>query len=166
MRPILEAHCFECHGPKKSRGRLRLDLSASAFKGGDTRAPRSSPSDADESLMVRRVLGLDGEDRMPLDKPPLPDAQIGLSRSGSIKAQPGPTMARRPAQRRHTPRPRRRTLGLHRPADANASARSSAPIGHATPIDRLRARAAGEGGPAALARGQPRQRCCAVSRWI
>ena len=36
IRPILEANCFECHGPKKSRGRLRLDVKASAFKGGNT----------------------------------------------------------------------------------------------------------------------------------
>ena len=25
VRPIFEQHCYECHGPKKSRGRLRLD---------------------------------------------------------------------------------------------------------------------------------------------
>ena len=36
IRPILEANCFECHGAKKSRGRLRLDLKAAAFKGGNT----------------------------------------------------------------------------------------------------------------------------------
>ena len=31
--------------------------------------------------MVRRVLGLDGEDRMPLDEDPLPDSQIALLRA-------------------------------------------------------------------------------------
>ena len=31
--------------------------------------------------MVRRVLGLDGEDRMPLDEDPLPESQIALLRA-------------------------------------------------------------------------------------
>src|SRR6478736_2864153 len=26
VRPILESHCYECHGTKKTRGRLRLDV--------------------------------------------------------------------------------------------------------------------------------------------
>jgi mono/diheme cytochrome c family protein len=75
--PILEANCVECHGPKKSRGRLRLDVKASAFKGGNT-GPALVANDSERSLMVRRVLGLDGEDRMPLDEDPLPDSQIAL----------------------------------------------------------------------------------------
>ena len=79
VRPILEQHCYECHGPKKSRGRLRLDSRASGLKGGVS-GPVLVPGDADRSLMVRRVLGLDGEDRMPLDKDPLPDAQIAVLR--------------------------------------------------------------------------------------
>ncbi len=77
IRPILEANCFECHGTKKSRGRLRLDVKAAAFKGGNT-GPAVIAHDSDQSLMVRRVLGLDGEDRMPLDEDPLPDSQIAL----------------------------------------------------------------------------------------
>jgi len=33
VRPILEAHCFKCHGPKKQKGDLRLDtLSADLLK--------------------------------------------------------------------------------------------------------------------------------------
>ncbi|MBK5296903.1 MAG: PSD1 domain-containing protein, partial [Vicinamibacteria bacterium] len=79
IRPILEANCFECHGTKKSRGRLRLDFKVAAFKGGNT-GPALVAHNSDESLMVRRVLGLDGEDRMPLDEDPLPDAQIALLR--------------------------------------------------------------------------------------
>ncbi len=79
IRPILEANCFQCHGPKKSRGRLRLDVKAAAFKGGNT-GPAVIANDSEHSLMVRRVLGLDGEDRMPLDEDPLPDGQIALLR--------------------------------------------------------------------------------------
>ena len=80
VRPILESRCYECHGPKKAKGRLRLDLKASAIKGGLT-GPAVIPGNADDSLLVRRVLGLDGEDRMPKDKDPLPDAQVALLRA-------------------------------------------------------------------------------------
>jgi hypothetical protein len=80
IRPILEASCFECHGAKKARGRLRLDLKAAALKGGNT-GPALIAHDSDGSLMVRRVLGLDGEDRMPLDEDPLPETQIAMLRT-------------------------------------------------------------------------------------
>ncbi len=36
VRPILEAHCFQCHGPKKQKGNLRLDALS-------PRSPRASP---------------------------------------------------------------------------------------------------------------------------
>ena len=79
IKPILERHCFECHGPKKAKGSLRLDLRDRAFRGGVT-GPAVVPGDSEQSLIVRRLLGLDGEDRMPLDKDPLPEAQIALIR--------------------------------------------------------------------------------------
>jgi hypothetical protein len=80
IRPILESHCYECHGTKKTRGRLRLDVKGAALRGGAT-GPAVIPGNADDSLMIRRVLGLDGEDRMPLDKDPLPADQIATLRA-------------------------------------------------------------------------------------
>ena len=80
VRPILESHCYECHGTKKTRGRLRLDVKSVALKGGST-GPAVIPGNADDSWMVRRVLGLDGEDRMPLDKDALPADQIATLRT-------------------------------------------------------------------------------------
>jgi mono/diheme cytochrome c family protein len=77
IRPILARRCFECHGPAKARGRLRLDVKAAAFKGGMT-GPAVVAHKTDESLILRRVRGLDGEDRMPLDEDPLGDAEIAL----------------------------------------------------------------------------------------
>ena len=98
VRPILEANCFECHGAKKARGRLRLDLKAAALKGGNT-GPALIAHDSDESLMVRRVLGLDGEDRMPLDEDPLPESQIALLRAwidqGAVWPEDGSTTTSR-----------------------------------------------------------------------
>jgi len=79
IQPILEQHCYECHGAKKTKGSLRLDRAASARKGGMT-GPAVVAGDSEHSLLVRRLLGLDGEDRMPLDKDPLPEAQVALIR--------------------------------------------------------------------------------------
>ena len=80
IQPIFETHCYECHGPKKSRGRLRLDLRNAALKGGETGAA-IVPGNSEHSLIVRRILGLDDEDRMPKDEDPLPPAQIALLRA-------------------------------------------------------------------------------------
>src|SRR4029079_5630885 len=80
IQPILQNSCYECHGPKKVKAKLRLDSRAGVIKGGDTGAI-VVPGNSDKSLIVRRLLGLDGEDRMPKDGDPLPAAQIALIRS-------------------------------------------------------------------------------------
>ena len=80
IQPILEKSCYECHGPKKSRGKLRLDLRGAALKGGET-GPAIVPGNSDRSLLVRRVLGLDDEERMPKDGDPLPAEQIARLRA-------------------------------------------------------------------------------------
>ena len=80
IQPILQTHCYECHGPKKTKAGLRLDRRATAMKGGET-GPAIVPGKSDQSLIVRRLLGLDDEDRMPKDEDPLPDAQIALIRT-------------------------------------------------------------------------------------
>ena len=36
IRPILESHCYECHGTKKDPRQLRLDVKGAALKGGMT----------------------------------------------------------------------------------------------------------------------------------
>jgi mono/diheme cytochrome c family protein len=80
IQPILEANCYECHGPKEVKARLRFDRRDSVVKGG-VNGPPLKPGDSEHSLIVRRLLGLDGEDRMPLDLDPLPDAQIAVIRA-------------------------------------------------------------------------------------
>jgi len=39
VRPILKHNCYECHGEKKQKSGLRLDVKSSALKGGDEHAP-------------------------------------------------------------------------------------------------------------------------------
>ncbi|HEX6463834.1 MAG TPA: DUF1549 domain-containing protein, partial [Vicinamibacterales bacterium] len=92
IQPILQAQCYECHGPKKSKNGLRLDSRAAAFKGGDD-GPVIVPGNGEHSLVVRRLLGLDGEDQMPKDKDPLPRAQIDAIRAWIDQGAPWPESA-------------------------------------------------------------------------
>jgi hypothetical protein len=80
IEPILAKNCYECHGPKKEKAHLRLDSAAGVMKGGEAGAI-VLPGNSQQSLMVRRLLGLDGEDRMPKDEDPLPTDQIALIRA-------------------------------------------------------------------------------------
>ena len=36
VRPVFEKHCYECHGSKKQKSGLRLDMKSAAFKGGES----------------------------------------------------------------------------------------------------------------------------------
>src|SRR6188474_1615821 len=80
VRPILQKNCYECHDARKQKARLRLDSLAAIMKGSENGAI-VLPGNGEKSPMVRRLLGLDGEDRMPKDKDPLPPAQIALIRA-------------------------------------------------------------------------------------
>ncbi len=75
VRPILEANCFECHGPEKQKSGLRLDLQEIALVGGDS-GPAIVPGDADNSLLVQLVSGQDPERHMPPKGDPLTAEQV------------------------------------------------------------------------------------------
>jgi uncharacterized membrane protein/mono/diheme cytochrome c family protein len=77
VKPILQATCVECHGADKVRGGLRLDTGAGILKGGKDGTVLVA-HDPDKSQIVRRVLGLDGKKRMPIDKPALKPEQIEI----------------------------------------------------------------------------------------
>ena len=49
-----------------------------------------TPGKSEESLLIRRVLGLDGEDQMPLDNDPLPEAMIARLRAWIDQGAPMP----------------------------------------------------------------------------
>jgi uncharacterized membrane protein/mono/diheme cytochrome c family protein len=54
VRPILDAHCIECHGPRKQKGGLRMDSKAWLFNG-DEEDWTVLPGKSSESLLVHRV---------------------------------------------------------------------------------------------------------------
>jgi mono/diheme cytochrome c family protein len=80
IQPIFKQYCAECHGPSKARGRLRLHTPDFILRGGLSGSP-ITPGNSEVSLLVRRVMGLDGEDQMPLDGEPLPEATIARLRA-------------------------------------------------------------------------------------
>ncbi len=75
VRPILEANCYACHSGAQPKSQLRLDRKSAAMKGGMS-GPVIIAGDSKDSRLIHRVLGMDGEARMPFGKQPLSDAQI------------------------------------------------------------------------------------------
>src|SRR3954469_16150846 len=54
VRPVLATRCFECHGPAKQKGGLRLDSLPTILRGGD-RGPAVRPGKPEESPLVTAV---------------------------------------------------------------------------------------------------------------
>ncbi len=80
IKPLLARHCVSCHGAEKPRGGLRLDTAGAALKGGKE-GPAVVPGNAEESALLAAVLGEGATERMPLNRPPLSEAEITLLRA-------------------------------------------------------------------------------------
>ena len=82
IRPILQSHCYKCHGAEVQKGGLRLDHRELALKGGDSGAllvPRKS----DDSEMFNRITADEEAQRMPpvsSKMPPLSKSEIASVR--------------------------------------------------------------------------------------
>ena len=91
VKPILTRHCVSCHGAAKPRGGLRLDTAAAAMAGGKG-GPVVVPGKGASSPLIEALRGDGATDRMPLNRPPLPEAEIKLIEAWidqGAKAQPG-----------------------------------------------------------------------------
>ena len=80
IQPVLEQYCYECHGRSKARGQLRLHAPEFIAKGGQSGAV-ITPGTGHTSLLIRRLLDENPDDRMPLDADPLPAETIALIRA-------------------------------------------------------------------------------------
>jgi mono/diheme cytochrome c family protein len=86
IQKIFQNSCVGCHGPKKVKGRLRLDTLEAAMKGGES-GKVIIPGKSAESPLVLNVAGLGDEDHhMPPPKnkagiKPLTAEEIGLLRA-------------------------------------------------------------------------------------
>jgi uncharacterized membrane protein len=79
VQPVLEGKCYGCHGPRKQKGRLRMDQPGLLMKGGKDGAV-IIPGKPDESLLIKRI-GLPEEDEhhmAPKEKPQLSEKEIRL----------------------------------------------------------------------------------------
>lgn len=67
VRPVLAQQCFTCHGMDDHgrKGRLRLDLSASAYGKGKSGEIAIVPGKPDASEVVKRILSADKDEVMP-----------------------------------------------------------------------------------------------------
>jgi cytochrome c553 len=65
VRPLLAAKCWQCHGPQKQKGKLRLDSAAALTKGGES-GPVLVPGKPDASLLIQAVRRT-GDVKMPPD---------------------------------------------------------------------------------------------------
>ncbi len=72
VQPILENNCVSCHGPDKSKGKLRLDSYAAALKGGGSGLAIVPGKPAESGLVKRIHLPLADEDHMPPEGKPQP----------------------------------------------------------------------------------------------
>jgi mono/diheme cytochrome c family protein len=94
IHPILADNCFHCHGvdERARKGGLRLDVSESAVRGGDSGDPAIVPGKPDVSQLIHRITASDESERMPPAdaKPALTAAQVETLRkwiAGGAKYQ-------------------------------------------------------------------------------
>jgi mono/diheme cytochrome c family protein len=80
IAPIFQKNCITCHGSEKPQGGLRLDSEADSLKGGES-GKVIIPGDGEKSPLVKRLLGVGEEARMPIGADPLPAGQIQLIRA-------------------------------------------------------------------------------------
>lgn len=70
VEPVLFEKCYNCHGAKKTKGGLRIDSEKLLLKGGKS-GPAIHPGNPDDSeLMIRLLLPMDDDKRMPPKKQP------------------------------------------------------------------------------------------------
>lgn len=79
IQPMLQSKCNGCHGPKRQKGKLRLDSPEWMLKGGKD-GPAIDKGRAEESEMIKRILlPKEDDDHMPpRQKPQLNERQIAI----------------------------------------------------------------------------------------
>lgn len=74
VKPILQRHCYSCHGALQQQSGLRLDHPSFIQAGGDRGA--SFDAAGGESILLAAVRGTGDVERMPLEAEPLSDEQV------------------------------------------------------------------------------------------
>ena len=75
VRPLLESHCFNCHGPTKQKAGLRVDSRTAMMRGGES-GPILEPGDPGSSRLIE-VIRYSGDVQMP-PRRKLDEAEIAV----------------------------------------------------------------------------------------
>ncbi len=80
--PLFKKSCIECHGPKRQRGRLRVDSVEEILKGARGK-PMVEKGKSEKSRLVHVVARLDPDEAMPPEGEgePFTREQVGLIRT-------------------------------------------------------------------------------------
>lgn len=76
LKPLFHERCNACHGSLKQEAGLRLDAGQLVLRGGDSGA-LIQPGDPATSLLMERLRGGEGIERMPPEGAPLTEEQLG-----------------------------------------------------------------------------------------
>ena len=76
VRPIFEAHCYDCHSGDTRKSGLRLDVKSAALKGGDNHGPDIIPGKAAESPLIQFLTSANEDEIMPPKGGPLSEKDI------------------------------------------------------------------------------------------
>ncbi len=95
IEPIFIKRCYECHGPDKQKGSLRLDSKPAALRPAKSGKPAIVPGKPIESELLTRVSTKDPDEVMPPKGNPLSESEIATLRawieSGAEWPQVDPT---------------------------------------------------------------------------
>ncbi len=81
VQPILQTHCYKCHGPDKQESSFRLDQKGAALRGGDWGDKPLVVGKSDESPLINAVAGLLPDLKMPPEGKRLTADEIGILRA-------------------------------------------------------------------------------------
>ena len=76
--PILEEHCFDCHGEDTQKHKLRLDTVAGNLRGGESGEPLLVRGVSAESYIINRVTSANAKEVMPPKGERLTAEQVGV----------------------------------------------------------------------------------------
>lgn len=80
VRPILEEHCFDCHGEDSAKAKLRLDTTVGILRGGESGEPLMVGGVSAESYLIKRVTSKQPKEMMPPKGERLSDAEVAVLR--------------------------------------------------------------------------------------
>jgi hypothetical protein len=102
IQPLLQRHCYECHGAAKQKSGLRWDSRESAFRGGESGEPVIAPGEIEKSGLIQRITSLDPVRRMPFKAEALASEEIALLTSWIASGAPWPADPANPLPEKKT----------------------------------------------------------------